>query len=170
MDCTAVGGTPQAAPSDHVPFCFAPRLPAGMNPLPAAVTQGHFGFNRQTLVGGNYELLDTGTLAPNPDFWVAALFTSMMGSKVLKLEVRFERAVCQVLGVSARCLLGRGTEACAQPCAKCVGGVLDVCSVGAQGLAAAEHHTTMTTWRTTRPSANECRVSVPPWCGAQGVW
>jgi hypothetical protein len=47
--------------------------------LSTLATLGHFAFNRQTLVGGNYELLDTDTLAPNPDFWVASLFSSLMG-------------------------------------------------------------------------------------------
>eukprot|EP00040_Diaphanoeca_grandis_P011969 m.61181 g.61181 ORF g.61181 m.61181 type:complete len:545 (+) comp22944_c0_seq1:16-1650(+) len=47
---------------------------------------GHFGFNRQTLVGGNYELLDTATLEPNPDFYVAMLFTSLMGDRVLEVN------------------------------------------------------------------------------------
>lgn len=48
---------------------------------------GHFGFNRQSLVGGNYELLDTDSLEPNPDFWVAVLFGRLMGSNVLKVTL-----------------------------------------------------------------------------------
>merc|ERR1711957_168723 len=44
---------------------------------------GHFGFNRQSLVGGNYELLSTDSLEPNPDFWVAVLFSRLMGTRVL---------------------------------------------------------------------------------------
>jgi hypothetical protein len=34
---------------------------------------------RQTLVGGDYGLLDRGTLLPNPDFWVLLLFKGLIG-------------------------------------------------------------------------------------------
>ena len=47
----------------------------------------HYAFFRQTLVGGNYELLDTDTLEPNPDFYVAALFQKLMGQRVLAVTL-----------------------------------------------------------------------------------
>ena len=34
---------------------------------------------RQALVGGDYELLDRNTLAPNPDYWVLYLFKALIG-------------------------------------------------------------------------------------------
>ncbi|XP_050257940.1 heparanase-like protein 3 [Quercus robur] len=38
---------------------------------------------RQTLVGGNYGLLNTSTFAPNPDYYSALLWHRLMGNKVL---------------------------------------------------------------------------------------
>ncbi|XP_031279711.1 heparanase-like protein 3 isoform X1 [Pistacia vera] len=38
---------------------------------------------RQTLIGGNYGLLDTTTFAPNPDYYSALLWHRLMGSNVL---------------------------------------------------------------------------------------
>lgn len=38
---------------------------------------------RQTLVGGNYGLLDTATFVPHPDYYSALLWHRLMGSKVL---------------------------------------------------------------------------------------
>jgi hypothetical protein len=63
------------------------RLLIFLNPLHLDDATGHFGFNRQTLVGGNYELLDTDTLAPKPDFWTATLYTSLMGKRVVEMEM-----------------------------------------------------------------------------------
>lgn len=48
---------------------------------------GASGFCRQTLVGGNYELVDKETLEPNPDFYAAMLFSELMGSVALKAVV-----------------------------------------------------------------------------------
>ena len=44
---------------------------------------GATAFCRQTLLGGNYELVDKDTLSPNPDFYAAALFSKLMGTNVL---------------------------------------------------------------------------------------
>nr|ALI57375.1 beta-glucuronidase [Scutellaria baicalensis] len=44
-------------------------------------------FCRQTLTGGNYGLLQTGTYIPNPDYYSALLWHRLMGSKVLKTEI-----------------------------------------------------------------------------------
>ncbi|GLT85298.1 hypothetical protein SLE2022_034910 [Rubroshorea leprosula] len=38
---------------------------------------------RQTLIGGNYGLLNTATFVPNPDYYSALLWHRLMGSKVL---------------------------------------------------------------------------------------
>jgi heparanase len=38
---------------------------------------------RQTLLGGNYELVDKWTLTPNPDYWTALLWKRVMGAGVL---------------------------------------------------------------------------------------
>ena len=47
---------------------------------------GHTGFQRQSLVGGNYALLNRTTMEPNPDFFVAQLFHDLMGERVLDLN------------------------------------------------------------------------------------
>jgi len=47
----------------------------------------HSRFCRQTLMGGNYELVNKTTRAPNPDFYVAKLWKSTMGEKVLQASV-----------------------------------------------------------------------------------
>ena len=43
----------------------------------------HDGFCRQTLMGGNYELVNKTTKMPNPDYYVARLFKDAMGARVL---------------------------------------------------------------------------------------
>jgi heparanase 1 len=47
----------------------------------------HTGFCRQTLMGGRYELVNKTTRAPNPDYYVALLWKSTMGEKVLEASV-----------------------------------------------------------------------------------
>jgi heparanase 1 len=47
----------------------------------------HKAFCRQTLVGGNYGLLDAKSLKPNPDFYSALLWRRLMGAKVLNVTV-----------------------------------------------------------------------------------
>ncbi|KHN36951.1 Heparanase-like protein 1 [Glycine soja] len=41
---------------------------------------------RQTLIGGNYGLLNTTTFAPNPDYYSAVLWHRLMGKKVLAVS------------------------------------------------------------------------------------
>ncbi|CAK9312250.1 unnamed protein product [Citrullus colocynthis] len=41
---------------------------------------------RQTLIGGNYGLLNTGTFVPNPDFYSALLWHRLMGTGVLAVN------------------------------------------------------------------------------------
>lgn len=47
---------------------------------------GHQAFCRQTLIGGNYGLLNTTTLEPNPDFYTALLWSRLMGEGVLDVS------------------------------------------------------------------------------------
>lgn len=48
-------------------------------------TLNHTGFCRQTLIGGNYGLLNRTTAEPNPDFYMAQMFHDVMGTRVLSL-------------------------------------------------------------------------------------
>ncbi|XP_028210246.1 heparanase-like protein 3 [Glycine soja] len=41
---------------------------------------------RQTLIGGNYGLLNTTTFAPNLDYYSAVLWHRLMGKKVLAIS------------------------------------------------------------------------------------
>ncbi|KAL2337317.1 hypothetical protein Fmac_011763 [Flemingia macrophylla] len=49
-------------------------------------TLNHKVYCRQTLVGGNYGLLNTTTFIPNPDYYGALLWHRLMGSKVLSIS------------------------------------------------------------------------------------
>lgn len=42
---------------------------------------------RQTLIGGNYGLLNTTNFVPNPDFYSVLLFSRLMGQKVLPVHI-----------------------------------------------------------------------------------
>ncbi|KAL6622502.1 hypothetical protein ACP70R_032381 [Stipagrostis hirtigluma subsp. patula] len=42
---------------------------------------------RQTLIGGNYGLLDTDTFVPNPDYYSALLWHRIMGKGVLSIDI-----------------------------------------------------------------------------------
>lgn len=44
-------------------------------------------FCRSTLVGGAYELIDHTTMDPNPDYWVALLWTRLVGAKAFAASV-----------------------------------------------------------------------------------
>jgi hypothetical protein len=46
----------------------------------------HTGFQRQSLAGGNYGLLNRTTRQPNSDYYVAQLFHDLMGTRVLGLK------------------------------------------------------------------------------------
>ncbi|XP_040865529.1 heparanase-like protein 2 [Glycine max] len=43
-------------------------------------------YSRQTLIGGNYGLLNTTTFAPNPDYYSAVLWHRLMGKKILAVS------------------------------------------------------------------------------------
>ncbi|KHN02016.1 Heparanase-like protein 2 [Glycine soja] len=49
-------------------------------------TLNHKVYCRQTLIGGNYGLLNTTTFIPNPDYYGALLWHRLMGSKVLSVS------------------------------------------------------------------------------------
>ena len=52
-------------------------------------------FCRQTLIGGNYEMVDHRTNKPNPDYYGALMFSTLMGEKVLSAstDATYERDV-----------------------------------------------------------------------------
>ncbi|KAI6680248.1 hypothetical protein NL676_034129 [Syzygium grande] len=54
-----------------------------LDQLGMAATYNTKTYCRQTLIGGNYGLLDTQTFLPNPDYYSALLWHKLMGSKVL---------------------------------------------------------------------------------------
>ncbi|OAY67589.1 Heparanase-like protein 2 [Ananas comosus] len=55
-----------------------------LDQLGMASTFGHKVFCRQSLIGGNYGLLNTTTFVPNPDYYSALLWHKLMGPRVLK--------------------------------------------------------------------------------------
>jgi len=68
----------------------------------------HTGFCRQSLVGGNYGLLNRTTRQPNPDFYVAQLFHDLMGTGVLQISTG--GALPKGLRSYAQCNDGTGTK------------------------------------------------------------
>lgn len=50
-------------------------------------------FCRQTLIGGNYGLLDTQTFLPNPDYYSALLWHRLMGNGVLSVDINAPRQI-----------------------------------------------------------------------------
>ncbi|XP_066363708.1 heparanase-like protein 1 [Miscanthus floridulus] len=50
-------------------------------------------FCRQTLIGGNYGLLDTETFLPNPDYYSALLWHRLMGNGVLSVDTNAPRQI-----------------------------------------------------------------------------
>ncbi|XP_030548366.1 heparanase-like protein 3 [Rhodamnia argentea] len=54
-----------------------------LDQLGMAATSGTKTYCRQTLIGGNYGLLNTETSQPNPDYYSALLWHNLMGSDVL---------------------------------------------------------------------------------------
>ena len=58
----------------------------------ALAEKGHAMFCRQTLLGGNYELIDKQTLLPNPSYFAAWLFHKVMGRQVLQVKTSDQSA------------------------------------------------------------------------------
>ncbi|XP_057443103.1 heparanase-like protein 1 [Lotus japonicus] len=57
-----------------------------LDQLGIASSYGTKVYCRQTLIGGNYGLLNTTTLTPNPDYYSALLWHRLMGKKVLAVS------------------------------------------------------------------------------------
>ena len=57
-------------------------------------------FGRQSLVGSHYGLVEAHTFFPNPDYWVALLFTRLMGPTVLDVVVQNDD---ELVNVYAHC-------------------------------------------------------------------
>ncbi|KAL8161463.1 hypothetical protein V2J09_012952 [Rumex salicifolius] len=57
-----------------------------LDQLGMTATFDHKVFCRQSLIGGNYGLLNTTSFLPNPDYYGALLFHRLMGSKVLAVN------------------------------------------------------------------------------------
>ncbi|KAI5073746.1 hypothetical protein GOP47_0011759 [Adiantum capillus-veneris] len=58
-----------------------------LDQLGMSATYGTKSYCRQSLVGGNYGLLNTTTYAPNPDYYSALLWHRLMGANVLEVKV-----------------------------------------------------------------------------------
>ncbi|KAK9669202.1 hypothetical protein RND81_13G115300 [Saponaria officinalis] len=58
-----------------------------LDQLALAATYNTKVYCRQTLIGGNYGLLNTTTFAPNPDYYGALLWNRLMGTKVLHVDI-----------------------------------------------------------------------------------
>ena len=71
-------------------------------------TLNHTGFCRQTLIGGNYGLLNRTTAHPNPDFFIAQLFHDLMGERVLSFTSDVKK---KGLRTYAHCESGLGGNA-----------------------------------------------------------
>ncbi|KAL9243260.1 hypothetical protein vseg_017169 [Gypsophila vaccaria] len=74
-----------------------------LDQLGLAATYNTKVYCRQTLVGGNYGLLNTTTFAPNPDYYGALLWNRLMGTKVLHVDI----AATRKLRSYAHCTKGR---------------------------------------------------------------
>ncbi|KAL9227344.1 hypothetical protein vseg_003041 [Gypsophila vaccaria] len=58
-----------------------------LDQLGLAATYNTKVYCRQTLIGGNYGLLNTTTFVPNPDYYGALLWNRLMGHKVLNVDL-----------------------------------------------------------------------------------
>eukprot|EP01065_Artemidia_motanka_P048139 TRINITY_DN769_c8_g1_i1.p1 TRINITY_DN769_c8_g1~~TRINITY_DN769_c8_g1_i1.p1 ORF type:complete len:472 (+),score=125.58 TRINITY_DN769_c8_g1_i1:92-1507(+) len=55
--------------------------------LAGDAADGHTAYQRQTLLGGYYGLLNRTTYEPNPDFYIAKLHNTLMGNRVLQTDL-----------------------------------------------------------------------------------
>lgn len=58
-----------------------------LHAMGSAASMGIGRFNRQSLIGGGYELVNRSTFQPNPDFWAALLWRRLVGTAALSVEV-----------------------------------------------------------------------------------
>ena len=63
----------------------------------------HQTFCRQTLIGGNYGLLNTTTYEPNPDYYALLLWQRLMGSNVFNVQLSGEQGQDGLLRAYAHC-------------------------------------------------------------------
>jgi heparanase 1 len=56
--------------------------------MASAASLGIARFNRQTLIGGGYELVNRTTFEPNPDYFAALLWRQLVGTAALQLDVQ----------------------------------------------------------------------------------
>eukprot|EP01060_Flectonema_neradi_P027775 TRINITY_DN373_c0_g2_i1.p1 TRINITY_DN373_c0_g2~~TRINITY_DN373_c0_g2_i1.p1 ORF type:complete len:524 (+),score=108.89 TRINITY_DN373_c0_g2_i1:50-1621(+) len=57
------------------------------------MAQNHFEmFGRQTLIGGDYEIIDKNTTQPNPDYWLLKVWQEVMGKTVYNTSVSCDDA------------------------------------------------------------------------------
>ncbi|MCO5566701.1 hypothetical protein L7F22_020379 [Adiantum nelumboides] len=75
-----------------------------LDQMAMAASYGTKAYCWQSLVGGNYGLLNTTTFQPNPDYYGALLWHRLMGTKVLDTQVM----ASPLLRAYAHC--GKGTE------------------------------------------------------------
>ena len=79
-----------------------------LNALGAFAVEGHDMFCRQTLIGGNYELVNKLTNIPNPDYYSTLLFGRLMGPEVLDVSVHIAEEAS--FRAYAHCTRGSGLE------------------------------------------------------------
>jgi heparanase len=85
------------------------RFTAGfwsLNELGIFARNGFTAYCRQTLLGGNYGLVDKDTLLPNPDFFNYLLFKTLMGPAVLDIGTDPSAGAVSDLAVYAHCTRG----------------------------------------------------------------
>ncbi|XP_065843791.1 uncharacterized protein [Oscarella lobularis] len=78
-----------------------------LDALASVASQNQKAFCRQTLVGGNYELLNKNTTDPYPDYFTALLFKRLMGMKFLQVKAN----ISDDLRVYAACSNPEAAEA-----------------------------------------------------------
>jgi heparanase 1 len=71
----------------HLIVSFS-RAPLSCSPCRQALfaRYGHGAYCRQSLIGGNYGLLDKDTFQPNPDYYTLLLWSRLMGPRVLDMQ------------------------------------------------------------------------------------
>jgi heparanase 1 len=85
------------------------------NAMGAAASLGIARFNRQTLVGGGYELVNRSTLEPNPDYFAAMLWRKLVGAAALRVEISPLAARGRDVRAYAFCARN-GTDSTGEPC------------------------------------------------------
>jgi Glycosyl hydrolase family 79, N-terminal domain len=78
-----------------------------LNALGLLAQNGLRVFVRQTLSGSDYGLINDTTLQPNPDYWAALLWRRLMGTAILRPQLRGAPARLRVYAACSRA--GRGT-------------------------------------------------------------